>query len=304
MRLEVSHVTTYRFGSPMRGLVQSHRLTPIVHEGQQVLDWRIGIPSEAVRGSELRDGAGNLIQTITVRGPVSEVTIDVSGTVETIDTTGVLRNHRESVPPLAYLRATRATRADLALTELAQEAVSGIDAALDRAHALTNSVADNIAYVPGRTHQATTAAEALATGEGVCQDHAHALISAASAVGIPGRYVTGYLWSAGEGGQDQVQSLAASGEPSATDQAQQQQQTEHGPAGPASPEASHAWAELFVEGLGWVGFDASNRCCPDEKYIRLGSGLDAAEAAPIRGVAQGVGEEWMEIHVAVRRLDG
>jgi transglutaminase-like putative cysteine protease len=64
-------------------------------------------------------------------------------------------------------------------------------------------------------------------------------------------------------------------------------------------EASHAWAEVHVEGLGWVGFDAANRCCPDERYIRLGSGRDAGEAAPIRGIAGGLVDEEMDVEVVV-----
>ena len=69
-----------------------------------------------------------------------------------------------------------------------------------------------------------------------------------------------------------------------------------------SGQASHAWAEIWVAGLGWVGFDAANRCCPDDRYIRLGSGFDAAGAAPIRGVAQGTGEEAPDVSVAVQQV--
>jgi transglutaminase-like putative cysteine protease len=79
-------------------------------------------------------------------------------------------------------------------------------------------------------------------GEGVCQDHAHALISLARTIGLPARYVSGYL---------------------------------HADADGHAHEAAHAWAEVWVEGLGWIGFDAANRCCPDERYVRLGSGYDA-----------------------------
>jgi transglutaminase-like putative cysteine protease len=64
-------------------------------------------------------------------------------------------------------------------------------------------------------------------------------------------------------------------------------------------EAAHAWAELWLSGLGWVGFDPANRCCPDARYIRLGSGMDAPDAAPIRGIARGVSREAMDVTVAV-----
>lgn len=272
MRLSVNHATTYRFDPIKRGLIQSHRLTPSVFEGQQVIDWQIGVSgAEFLRGASFRDGAGDWIETVKTLGPVEEVVIEVTGEVETLDLNGVLRGHREKVPPQAYLRPTRATRPDLALTELAEVAVRriGEGQALDRAHALCQAVNEAIAYTPGQTEHGTTAAEALALGHGVCQDHAHALIAAAQAVGLPGRYVTGYLFATQEGGAE---------------------------------EASHAWAEVYVADLGWVGFDASNGVCPDGHYIRIGSGADAAEAAPIRGMARGAGDEHLDVRVAVTQV--
>lgn len=263
MRLHVRHRTTYRFDPPMRGVAQSLRLWPSEFEGQTVLDWTVDVPG-ATLGAAFRDGAGDRIETATIMGPVSEVTVSVEGTVETTDLAGVLRGHREKVPPLAYLRTTRLTRPDAALSELAADALAGIDTPLERAHALSKAVAAAIAYEPGETEHGTTAAEALAAGKGVCQDHAHALIAAALSADIPARYVTGYLHA--EGG---------------------------------IAEASHAWAELWVDDLGWVGFDPSNGVCPDEHYVRIGSGVDARDAAPIRGVAQGVGAEALEIDVTV-----
>ncbi|MFY8147531.1 MAG: transglutaminase-like domain-containing protein, partial [Rhodobacter sp.] len=87
--------------------------------------------------------------------------------------------------------------------------------------------------------------------------------------GIPARYVSGYLMSGGDG----------------------------------SPgEAAHAWAEIWVQGLGWIGFDPANTCCPDDRYIRLGSGLDAQDAAPIRGTARGPAAEVLDVAVAVQAV--
>ena len=267
MRLTVRHETVYHFDPPMRGVVQSHRLTPSLFEGQQVIDWSVDVDG-AARGAGFRDGAGDWIETLSLLGPVDQMAVVVTGEVETVDLAGVLRGHRESVPPMAYLRPTRATRADMALMELAGDAVAALEAGgtLEKAHALAAAVAEAIAYTPGETEHGTTAAEALAMGHGVCQDHAHALIACALSLDVPARYVTGYLFASEETGLH---------------------------------EASHAWAELWVEGLGWVGFDPSNRCCPDERYIRLGSGADATEAAPIRGVAQGAGQERLDVRVIV-----
>lgn len=166
---------------------------------------------------------------------------------------------------MAYLRDTAATKADAPLRALAETATQ--DDPLSQAHALAFAVAGAIAYRPGATHSHTTAAEALAQGEGVCQDHAQALIACARHLGVPARYVAGYLFSSQDG---------------------------------QPHEASHAWAELYVPGYGWIGFDPANRCCPDDRYIRLGSGLDAAEAAPIKGIARGMGAESMDVTVAIQ----
>jgi transglutaminase-like putative cysteine protease len=95
------------------------------------------------------------------------------------------------------------------------------------------------------------------------------MIAVARASGLPARYVAGYLLTAGDD---------------------------------ATQEASHAWAEVFVPGLGWIGFDPANECCPDDRYIRLGSGLDARDAAPIRGSARGTGAERLGVVVAVQSV--
>ncbi len=267
MLLTVDHVTRYRYDRPVRAVMQSHRLTPSVFDGQRVRDWTVTV-TDGSPGGSFRDGAGDRVQGWTVKGPVSEIEVRVQGTVETVDLAGVLRGHREIVPPEVYLVDTDPTRADAALVTLSKVA-QGADGPLAAAHLLAAAVADAIAYRPGATHAHTTAAEALSLGEGVCQDHAHALIAVARVAGLPARYVSGYLFADAQG---------------------------------VAHEAAHAWAEVYVAGLGWVGFDPANRCWPDDRYIRLGSGLDAQDAAPIRGIARGMGAESLDVTVAVQAL--
>ena len=267
MILTVDHVTTYRYAQPVRGVVQSHRLTPSVFDGQTVREWSVTV-SDGVKGGGFRDGAGDWVQGWSVPGPVGAITVTVSGTVDTRDLAGLLRGHREGIAREAYLNDTGPTRLDPALAELAR-AADGASGPLDAAHRLSAAVAGAIAYRPGATQAQTTAAEALALGKGVCQDHAHALIAVARRADLPARYVSGYLMSGGDG---------------------------------AESEAAHAWAEIWVDGLGWIGFDPANECCPDDRYIRLGSGLDAQDAAPIRGIARGPGAEILDVSVAVQAV--
>lgn len=266
MKLRIIHETTYSYDTPVEALAQSLRLTPSVSEGQRVSDWKIWVTG-GQRGAAFRDGAGDWIEGWTVRGPLDSVTVSIEGVIETRDTAGVLRGHRETVHPLVYLRATPATRSDPALQALAAS-VQGDDP-LDLAHKLAAAVSAAIAYVPGVTGTTTTAAEALALGQGVCQDHAHALIACAQAHGLPARYVSGYLHTNFNG---------------------------------EAHDAAHAWCEIHVGTLGWVGFDAANGCCPDDRYVRLGSGFDAQDAAPVRGMAFGAGVEALAVRVHVEEM--
>ncbi|SLN74084.1 Transglutaminase-like superfamily protein [Roseivivax jejudonensis] len=269
MKLRIRHVSTFAFDAPVKRLVQSHRLSPTDTASQRIMAWNVDTGPASI-GAAFRDGAGDWTQTVSLRGPLETFTVTVEGEVETQDQSGVLRGHREHVPPSAYLTSTRRTALTAELRGLAAEASEGTapGRSLDRAHALCRAVHDAVAYVPGSTEAATTASEALEGGRGVCQDHAQVLIALAHACEIPARYVAGYLMST----EDSV-----------------------------GAEASHAWAELHVDGLGWVGFDAANACCPDARYVRLCSGYDAADGAPIRGVIDGAAEESLDVSVAVLR---
>ena len=129
---------------------------------------------------------------------------------------------------------------------------------LDRLHYLLEAIAGRVAYVTDATNAATSAVEASRRGSGVCQDHAHIFIAATRKLAVPARYVTGYLHISRRG---------------------------------SATVANHAWAEAYVGGLGWVGFDPANHICPTERYVRLACGFDAASAAPISGTRRGGGKE-------------
>ncbi|MFV0292761.1 MAG: transglutaminase domain-containing protein [Paracoccus sp. (in: a-proteobacteria)] len=269
MRLKITHHTTYDYDVPVRFGVQSLRLTPSAYQGLKVIDWNIGMDDAGVSGAGFRDGAGDWVQLWTIHGPVTQVPVRIEGVVETTDLAGVLRGHRETIHPMVYLQDTDLTAPDIALRDLAGKAPDNLSQ-LDLAHALSGLVAEAVAYRPGLTYPDTTAAGALSLGGGVCQDHAHALIALARIRGMPARYVSGYLHADAEGN---------------------------------AHEAAHAWAEIFIDGLGWVGFDAANKTCPNDYYVRTGSGLDARDAAPIRGVTVMGGAEKLDVKVAVERVD-
>lgn len=132
-------------------------------------------------------------------------------------------------------------------------------------HQLMAEIHERVEYRPGETGTETTAEQALQKGSGVCQDHAHILIAAARTLGLPARYVSGYLMM-----EDQPEQAA-----------------------------THAWAEVYLNGLGWVGFDAANKMCPDDRYVRIACGLDYKDAAPIAGLVHGSVNEQLKVAVTV-----
>ena len=211
-----------------------------------------------------RDGFGNVIHLSAVTKAHSEIVVRTGGSVEVENRGGVVTGLFEPVPPRVYLRQTRLTEPDNAIRRVAAEG-AGLET-IPRLHAMMTSIRDRVDYRIGESHAETTAAEAIAKGVGVCQDHAHVFIAAARCAGIPARYVTGYIVVDGSG--------------------------------PA--EAHHAWAEAWVEGLGWVGFDVANRICPTDDHVRLAAALDAYYAAPIRGSRRGGEAEQLEVAVDVR----
>ncbi|WBU56610.1 transglutaminase family protein [Paracoccus sediminicola] len=269
MRLRISHHTVYDYERPVSFGVQSLRVTPSVFQGQKVISWNVDMGAQCEAGAGFRDGAGDWVQLWTIRGPITQVPVRLEGEVETTDMAGVLRGHREIIHPAVYLQSTEATELNDEIRDIAAGPEQSLSA-LDLAHALSHLVHERIPYRSGVTNGRTTAAEAFSIGGGVCQDHAHALIALARARDLPARYVSGYLHADAEGN---------------------------------AHEAAHAWAEIHVGGLGWVGFDAANKTCPNDLYVRTGSGLDSRDAAPIRGVTAMGGAEKLEVKVAVSRVE-
>jgi transglutaminase-like putative cysteine protease len=266
MHLTVRHATTYAYDPPADRCALRLRLYPPGFDSQRVSSWKVSVNGQAVPPL-LSTATGDRESIWTCQGGTQELAIVAEGEIETSDTAGVVRGLKETVRPQVFLRTTPLTEADAKIAALAA-AIEGASA-LDRLHALFNKVADAIDYTPGTTSSHTTAAQALKAGKGVCQDHAHVFISAARTMKFPARYVVGYLF-------------ASDGKTTET----------------------HAWAEAFVPEIGWVGFDSANRLCPTDKYVRLACGLDAADAAPIRGNVSGVAKERLSASVDIVQAKG
>lgn len=263
MRIRVRHATSYAYDEPAHGVIQALRVTPSQHEGQQVLNWRVDVDVDGLL-RESRDAFGNVMHLFYAEGPVTELTVRVTGEVEVRETAGVIRSAREPLPPATFLRPTPLTQADGELAAFA-DAISEEDA-LTRLHRLMTELHARMRFDTAATGVETSAAAAFREGHGVCQDYAHVFIAAARRMGVPARYVSGHLSRA---------------------EADEQQ-------------AGHAWAEAYVPDLGWTGFDPANAVCPDQTYLRVAVGLDYLDAAPLRGARRGGGQERLSVAVLAR----
>jgi transglutaminase-like putative cysteine protease len=268
MRIRISHATTYAYDTPPKGVTQLLRLTPRDHEGQHVVSWRIDLSEDCLL-HEHEDAFGNIIHTFTAEGPFTTLMVEVAGEVDTQDTDGLVSGAIERFPPQFYLRETPLTRTDAAIIDFAQATRAVTDGdTLKLLHALLTGLNREMTFDTDPTHSATTAAEAFSIRRGVCQDLTHIFVAAARSLEIPARYIGGHF---------------------------------HRADGVTAQDAGHAWAEAYVENLGWVGFDPTNGISTTEAHVRVAAGLDYLGAAPVRGTRFGGGGETLTVAVRVHQ---
>lgn len=264
MRLKIRHRTLYAYDAPLAYALQRLRLTPQAGPAQAVLSWSVDVEG-AREEARFLDHFGNETRLVSTGGEPHTIEIVAHGEVEVRDTAGVTGAHSGFAPLWLFEQPTALTTAGPLVAAMAREAGDGGE--LDRLHALARAIRERVAYRVGATDAGTTAEDAAAAGEGVCQDHAHIFLAAARLMGFPARYVSGYLKL--DDAVDQV--------------------------------ATHAWAEAQVSGLGWVAFDVSNGIAPDGRYVRLATGRDYREAMPVSGIRLGHAQERLEVHITVEQ---
>ncbi|WP_369991517.1 transglutaminase family protein [Pseudomonas xanthosomatis] len=258
MKLSIRHDTTYSYASDVCNSIQFLRLTPRSSQRQRIDAWQLELPCKV---KAQIDPYGNILHVLTLDKPHGHLALTASGQVE-IDPD--CEHEAESQSPLPFLRSSQLTQADDALRTFAARHCGEHR---DRAAliGLMQGLAEHMPYSPGATSVGTTASEAFSGAAGVCQDHTHAFLACARSLGVPARYVSGYLCTEDE------QHLA-----------------------------SHAWAEAWVD-QAWYSFDITNRLTRPDRHLKLAIGLDYLDACPVRGVRRGGGTESMQATVHVHR---
>jgi transglutaminase-like putative cysteine protease len=276
-RFQVEHRTRFAYSAPITETVMELRLTPLDGGGQKLLDFSLEV-TPRVKLPTYRDGYGNTVHHFNLlRGHrrlmvTSHSLVEVGGKedprpVSPADPDGLVWDFLRFRAPVTDEPGIHA----LAGRHRPGDPASGpaVAQALDD---LTLAISRDLAYDPAVTNVYSGVAEVLSLRAGVCQDFAHVFIAAARAMGVPARYVSGYIHAPGPDG--------------------------------VTEGASHAWAEAWVPGTGWVGFDATHPVRVGENHVRVAVGRDYRDAAPTRGVYVGTAAGEMRVSVRTRPVVG
>jgi transglutaminase-like putative cysteine protease len=276
-RLRVVHSTGYAYKSPVTASFNEARLTPRSDSRQNVILNRVEtVP--ATRSYRYVDYWGTAVTTFDLHAPHTELEVTSSSVVETeegampeddvtwedLETEAVIDRFDE------ILTGTQYTPDSKRLARVGQK-IAKEHAPREAVVAAANWVHGELAYVPGTTGVHSSGLDALREGKGVCQDYTHLTLILLRSMGIPARYVSGYLHPNRE---------AAVGE------------TIEG--------ESHAWIQAWTGG--WWNYDPTNDKHINEQYVSVGVGRDYADVSPLKGIYSGEGSTDLDVIVEITRL--
>ena len=264
MQLTIRHETRYTYSLPLAYTIQQLHLTPRIEPQQHVLSWQLSAPGHL---HAYTDAYGNLSHMMTMETPHQTLSIVATGVVATTAPERGRVPAGDTQSPLIFTVPTRLTAATPGIQELAASCLPDGQAMTRDLMSLAEHIFGAVRYQSGATAVSTTASDALALGQGVCQDHAHLFLACCHAHGIPARYVSGYI------------------DPGNTGHA-----------------ASHAWVDAWADDrgyAGWVSIDVTHARLMSDAYCRLAIGRDYDGAAPVRGVRRGGGTESLSVDVQI-----
>ena len=268
MKLEIVHSTRYRYSRPIAETVMEVRLRPMDGNGQRCDDFKLEL-SHGIMARTYIDGFGNHVHYFNLVRPHAGMSVVSRSMVETglgpDDEPGeeLVQDFLRFRSPVKDVEGIRELAARHAITDAASP--TAVEHALD---ALTTTISSEFTYDRTVTNVYSAVDDVLALRAGVCQDFAHLFLAVARAIGVPARYVSGYIHSPGE----------------------------------RESTASHAWAEAWVPGRGWIGFDATHPVRTTPHHVRLAVGRDYTDVAPTRGVYIGSATSTMSISVKTREV--
>ena len=282
MHLSVLHRTRYLYRIPVSDSINEVRLRPATDDPKRLTSYILRVhPPRRVQ--HFRDGNFNYVQWFEIPEPHPELMIEATSRIHTTT------QYADGTPPLGitfndiagtqddmlrpFLSSSRYVTVDPALWRLAIDIRDERKDVFETASAIMTYINQNWTYQPNSTTASTHMDEVMRDRRGVCQDFAHVMLGLCRALGIPARYVSGYLYN--------------------------------GPTGHMrGAQASHAWCEISLPDRGWFGLDPTNNTLTDERYIKIATGRDYDDAAPIRGSFSGApgATTALEVTVEVEKI--
>lgn len=274
MIIKVEHTTVFEYEEPVYETATEVRLHPVSGpaNSQRCASFNLQVEPPATI-FDYTDFYGNMVHHFNLLQSHKRVQIVATSVVETTAAPEGTPEEEDEIKLLDFSAESRYVHFDASICALAEQFRSDGDIH-DRALEICRHINSTFRYEPGVTDVHSTSAVVMALGRGVCQDFAHIMIAICRHLGIPARYVSGYLYGGGSTpeGQD---------------------------------EASHAWCEIWCgKERGWCGFDPTHKTLlVDERYIKIGSGRDYADVPPVRGTYKGTSSEKLSVAVRVSSLD-
>lgn len=247
MKLSVRHSIRIRENVNEHQLIRL-RMSPKHGNGQDVKSWDLTADGGTIE-AKYRDHHRNNVALLALSDTQEEVIVHASGQVDTADNNGVVGRHAGFLPLWYFSRSTPVTVQGRTIVQLASEIRREDEADLGRLHKLMEWLTAKVECIGHAASGDVTADEALARGTASPRDLAHIFIAVSRNLGLPARCTTGFVFEEGRGEEHE----------------------------------SHVWAEAHLTGLGWVGFDPCQDSCPDGRYVRMATGRDHDEAAPLAG---------------------
>jgi len=283
MKLEIAHITRYTYADPAADSVNEVRLTPRTDERQSCFHHELTVePRTSVMAYE--DYFGNRVHAFSVNDPHRELVIRSRSVVVTKEpdlpkTSPTPQEHPAELGTdafidrfIEYLLPTQYTAHSQELLDYAAQFPLSGKSVYAWLLEVAAAIHRDLTYDPAATHVHTTVSETLRLRRGVCQDYTHLLISVCRAAGVPARYVSGYHFVGDlQGGNADFE------------------------------QASHAWAEVYIPGIGWFGIDPTNNAPIGARYVKLGHGRDYKDIVPVKGIYFGTGNQILEVKVDVRK---
>ncbi len=288
MIYEIHQITEYHYTEVVPSARHVIRLLPVTREGQTVIHARVLLDPPPANRVETRDFFGNAVLSVYLDGPHDDFIINTVALVR-IEPPLPLLSHItpawESVSvaaftstsllpdsPVHFLYASRRIPLVAVISDYAHQSFPARQAVLSSCMDLMRRIHSDFIYDPAATDVTTSPEDAFTQKKGVCQDFAHIMISGLRSVGIPARYVSGYLRTLPPPGQPRLQGA----------------------------DATHAWVSVWCgHETGWLGLDPTNNVLVGEDHIVLAVGRDYADVAPVTGMLVGPGEQLLHVQVDV-----